>query len=120
MNKLDFPGKGAKETIDHKNRSGLDNRKANLRLVSQTQQNINQKKKPRKTVLPEGFADLPRHVYYVKPRDIHGDRFGIDFKTEGIKWTSSSSKKKTLQEKFEETMIKLNELYEQFPYLKPR
>jgi hypothetical protein len=55
MNRLIFPGRGAKESIDHINRDGLDNRKENLRLVSQTQQNINQKTRSRTAILPEGI-----------------------------------------------------------------
>ena len=119
MNRLTFPGKGAKETVDHMNRNGLDNRKLNLRVVSQSAQVTNQKKRTRTAELPEGIADLPKHIWYIKPNGAHGDRFCIQFKTENLTWKTTSSKKKTIHEKLEEAVKKLDELYLQYPHLKP-
>lgn len=118
MNNIVFPGKGAKMSIDHINRDGLDNRKENLRLVTQTQQNINKKPKARTAKLPEGIPELPTHIWYIKANGAHGDRFGIDLKTEKIKWKGTSSKKVSIQDKLKQAIEKLQELYIQFPNLK--
>ena len=57
MNKLSFDGKGQSITIDHINRITQDNRKENLRIITQSSQNYNQKRRK-------------REVNFITPTDI--------------------------------------------------
>ena len=123
MNHLDHPGKGATESIDHINRNGLDNRRANLRMLTQSEQNINQTKKKRVIQLPADCGihadDIPKHIWYVRANGSHGDRFAIELKTENLVWKSTSSIKVPLHQKLEQAKEKLREIYMKYPYLDP-
>lgn len=118
-----YLGKGQLETVDHNNRINTDNRKENLRVVSQSEQNFNQKTRKRIAILPLDcritLDDIPKHIWYIKANGAHGDRFAIELKTEGVCWKTTSSKSVLLTEKLEAAKTKLQELYIVYPHLNP-
>jgi hypothetical protein len=118
-----YLGKGQKETVDHNNRINTDNRKENLRIVSQTEQLFNQKTRKRIAALPSDCGltmdDIPKHIWYIKANGAHGDRFAIEFKTEGVCWKTTSSKAVLLTDKLASAKSKLQEFYALYPYLNP-
>jgi hypothetical protein len=130
MDKLTFDGKGQQKTIDHINRIGTDNRKENLRNAdSQTAQNFNQKKRDRKTELPEDcniqLEEIPKNVYYKKPNGLHGEFFYIELRgipvlcpnDKKFTWKSTKSKSVGLIVKLQQTINKLVELKTTYPEL---
>jgi len=123
MGILTFNGKGQTTSVDHISRNGFDNRKENLRIVSQTEQNLNQRQKPRHIELPAdcgvGIDEVPKHIWYVKAHGLHGDRFAIEFKSENLVWRSTSSKVVPTRQKLEQAINKLHELYAAYPHLNP-
>ena len=131
MDKLTFDGKGQQHTIDHISRVGTDNRKENLKNVeSQSAQNFNQKRRERKTELPEDcgieLEQIPKNVYYAKPCGLHGEFFYIELKgipvicLDGKKylWKTTKSKSVDLKIKLQQVINKLIELKNTYPELK--
>ena len=78
---------GGKLQANYINKIPFDNRKENLRLVTQTEQNHNRTKQVRQTELPEncGFTpdDIPQCVAYVKSTDTRGDYFEVGIRKDG-------------------------------------
>jgi hypothetical protein len=115
-------GPGPTQIVQHISGNGLDNRRANLRLINKADAALN-RVKSRTIELPAlcGIKpeDIPTHVWYVQANGYHRDRFAIEFKTEGILWKSTSSKSVSLQEKLEAARAKLAELYLEYPHLDP-
>ncbi|NBO72730.1 MAG: hypothetical protein EBU66_19370 [Bacteroidetes bacterium] len=115
---------GPNQIAQHISKNGLDNRRENLRCVDACAATSGYAKKKRNVELPPMCGikpeEIPKHVWYVQANGYHRDRFAIEFKTEGILWKSTSSKEVSLQEKLEQAVAKLKELYELYPYLDPK
>jgi len=135
MGKLTFNGKGQHHSIDHINRIGRDNRKINLREISQSHQNINQSKREREVILPDDCGinpnDIPKNIYYKKSSGAHGDQFYIEIRTPEIvsilcsddedrnkfRWFGTKSKTLDLRVKLQHAINKLEELRKQYPLI---
>lgn len=123
--RLTFDGKGQTESVDHINGIGTDNRKANLRVCSQSQQNRNTSKRKRTTTrLPEGIDpdSIPKNIWYIPENGSHGERFAIEIKgipdMKDIMWRSTASKSVSTREKLSAAIAKRNELYSTIDALK--
>jgi len=138
LGKLTFNGKGQHHSIDHINRIGRDNRKVNLRELTQSHQNINQSKRERVVELPDGCGidpnDIPKNIYYKPPSGAHGDLFYIEIRTPEIvkilcpqedndlvaprfRWFGTKSKTLDLRVKLQHVINKLQELKAAYPQI---
>jgi hypothetical protein len=123
MDKENGGGKGQQFTIDHISRNKYDNRKDNLRLISQSSQNENQKPRKRTCVLPEkcgiNVVDIPKCVYYCAPQSGHGEMFVAELKKNNARtqFKSSSANKFSLKDKLIEMKQMLYDIAETYPEL---
>lgn len=116
------------KTVDHISRNPRDNRKVNLRVASQTEQNHNTKRRSRTVNLPEGCGindeDIPRCVWYIHVNGKHGDGFCIQLKgheclgQKDFRWKSTRSVSVSLKDKLKSTIEKLEELRNLYPQLR--
>ena len=90
--------------VDHINRITTDNRKANLRLITQSDQNKNQSKRKRNVELPENCdinpKEIPTFIWYIRPNGLHSDRWCVEIKNKYI-WKTTSKRNLTTREKLE-------------------
>lgn len=113
-------------SIDHINRDTLDNRVANLRWATRSEQLMNADKRVRKynaKELPEGISpeDIPKWVTYNK--EVYNKRTGATREFFRIEkhptmkdWASSKSNKVSIQDKLAETFKKLEESGDPFEH----
>lgn len=105
-------------SVDHINQIKTDNREANLRHASQTEQNKNQMKKKRNVQLPDDCGidsqDIPTFIWYIKGNGNHGDRWMVEIK-EKYSWKTTSSKEYTTKLKFELAKKHLRQLIQTQP-----
>lgn len=109
--------------IDHINRICQDNRKENLRVANQTEQNYNQKKRVRRlTSLPENCNvdpdDIPTNVEFHPAYGPFGDYFEVVIKINGervFRKKTTKSKKFTIEQKLIEAKIILQDAMKVHP-----
>lgn len=121
------PGKGAKSTVDHINRIGLDNRLENLCIKSQTEQNLNRKMVSKNSTAVNSklkiacqtdddtdkitASDIPPNIYFVGQSGLHGCHFSIEIRRNNkmvFRKKTTKSAKFSVKQKLEQAKNILN------------
>ena len=117
---------GSNMSIDHINECKLDNRKENIRYVSQSEQNRNRKSRndkenPCQELIDIGIEELPRHVRWDKTEEkfvLEKHPYLLKEVEMGIRnkpaMSGSKSKKLSVFEKFSDIMARLKELDDKY------
>lgn len=113
-------------SIDHINRRPRDNRKANLRPATGSEQNKNKSKMPRTVDLPDNCGIKPEEIptlIWFRPKDEitgHDNRWVVEMKDNNEKvylWKSTSRRDLSLKCKFEMAKKHLRIQLNEFPQL---
>lgn len=104
------------QSIDHINQDKLDNRISNLRIATQTEQNLNRTltHSSLKGIKSNYKIELPKYIVYYKNPDIVDESHDF-FRIEGhpkekTRWTGSKSKFLSIDKKLKQAVNKLDEL----------
>jgi len=78
---MNYKGNGkGQSSIDHKNMDKLDNCRSNLRISTQTEQNMNQSKRTRTKIIPNlslPIDEIPSLIHYIPSKGNHGELFEV-------------------------------------------
>lgn len=108
----------------HINNNMMDNRLENLRFINSSDYIPLRTTRKRTISLPPnaGFSvdDIPKYVSFLKATGEHGDRFAIEIPQLNIFLKLTSSKKIALNDKFNEAVNTLNDIYITYPDVNPK
>jgi hypothetical protein len=107
----------------HINNNMLDNRIENLRMIDASEHFPVRNNRKRTVILPpdSGFSvdDIPKYVSFIRASGEHGHRFAIEIPQINLFVKLPSSKKVSLNDKFEEAKQRLREIYKTYPHVNP-
>lgn len=106
--------------ITYYNNIIFDNRDINLIYSIHTSNKLEYKKKKRIINLPDNckinVENIPTYISYMRANDTHGDRFILEINKKYV-WKTTSSKKYSVEYKFELVKLHLHNILKTKPYL---